>query len=264
MSKLASGHEDDELDEQAQALLDALREAEDIPAEVHERVWARVDGTLAQRRTRATGAWIAGGLAVAAALVLLWIRGQVANPEEAGARAVMEAPLQASDRDGEQQAVARPDPAASRIGPPARPADDAAPVASEADVPERVPELDDGLERAPKTAQPRSTPPARTSPRPQRDEAPAEAGDSLSDEMDLLKRAKLALSRGEAKRAASLLDEHARRFPDGVLLQERQALRVVALCDAGELARGREEAKRFLSAHPKAALAERVRAACEQ
>ena len=86
--------------------------------------------------------------------------------------------------------------------------------------------------------------------------------DPLAEEMALLKQAKLALSRGEPKRALTLLDEHADRFPRGVLLQERQALRVVALCDAGDRTRGREAADRFSREHPKAALAERVRAAC--
>jgi hypothetical protein len=97
--------------------------------------------------------------------------------------------------------------------------------------------------------------------------APAEAlspADSLAEETALLRRAQAALSSNEPRSALSILREHERRFPDGVLAEERRALKVVALCDDGQVERGRKQAKAFAAKHPGSALRERVAAACPE
>lgn len=85
---------------------------------------------------------------------------------------------------------------------------------------------------------------------------------AIERETELLREAHAASRRGDARAALALLDEHARRFPRGMLTSERSGLRVLALCDAGEVAQARTEASRFLASSPPSGLAERVRRSC--
>jgi RNA polymerase sigma-70 factor, ECF subfamily len=57
--------------------------------------------------------------------------------------------------------------------------------------------------------------------------------DVLSQELELMGRARAALREADPARALALLDEHARRFPSGTLAQERERSRLTALCEAG-------------------------------
>lgn len=86
--------------------------------------------------------------------------------------------------------------------------------------------------------------------------------DSLSAESALLAQAQRDLSAGDSTRALATLDAHAKRFPGGALSPERDAARVIALCNAGAPEKARELAAAFLAAHPSSPLAPRVRAAC--
>ena len=96
----------------------------------------------------------------------------------------------------------------------------------------------------------------------QQDEA--EAGPDLAAEMAVLRRAGAQIRTGEGRRALTTLEEHARRFPQGQLVEDREALRVQALCAAGDDAGARAAARAFESAHPRSPHLERVRslAAC--
>jgi hypothetical protein len=255
---------DTELDAEALALLEALRAEEDIPPDVHDRVWARLDADVARGPARSIGGWAVAGLAIAAALALVWVGGKTLAREAPGTSS-MQAPFEAIDATGEQPTVNRP-----RLSPrdeladvelptpdPASSIDDAAETTTPRD------DAEDGESVASKTPSVR-VPRARKAPAATTDASEDTETDPLSEEMALLKQAKLALSRGQARQALHFLDEHANRFARGMLVQERQALRVVALCDAGELDRGREAAAVFLREHPRAALGERVRAACPE
>jgi hypothetical protein len=91
---------------------------------------------------------------------------------------------------------------------------------------------------------------------------PAPSADALAEETRLLREADAATRAGEPSRALTLLEEHARRFPRGVLGEERDAERVLALCAAGRTADARAAGQRFLAARPGSALAGRVRASC--
>lgn len=255
----ASFDEDMELDAEARALIEALRAEEELPADVHTRVWARIDEEIVERRGRSSGLWMVGGLAVAAALALVWIGGRTLRPDVRPA-SNMQAPFEAAAGTTEHaEGIDR------RASAPA---------------PRPPEEQVHSSEHGPRAALPELSPPpsvaADSDPRPsgspgtrsrqasrvKTDDEVERPDDPLSEEMTLLKQAKLALSRGDATRSLTLLDQHAERFPRGALRQERDALRVVALCEEGELARGREAASRFLQEHAGAALAERVRAAC--
>lgn len=86
--------------------------------------------------------------------------------------------------------------------------------------------------------------------------------DSLSDELELLRRAERTLRSGNSQVALGLLDELDARFPKGQLLEERTAARVMARCqlDTEEGARARGNA--YLLAHSQSVYADRVRTLC--
>jgi hypothetical protein len=85
---------------------------------------------------------------------------------------------------------------------------------------------------------------------PTRATAPAPSGSSLSAERAILDGARSALSAGEAARALSLLDEHARRFPKPQLGEEREALAIQTLIAAARYDEARARAARFRAATP--------------
>ncbi len=85
---------------------------------------------------------------------------------------------------------------------------------------------------------------------------------SLVEELSLLRAAQGSLRSGGADRALDLLSQHASRFPDGALREERLALRVVALCDSGRRSEARAAAEQFVRGAPNSVLVERVRASC--
>jgi hypothetical protein len=101
-----------------------------------------------------------------------------------------------------------------------------------------------------------------TSERP-KPRAPRDAA-QLAEEARLLREAETARRAGELERASQKLDEHRRRFPRGVLATERDAARVLLLCDAGRIAEAKKLAGSFLRRHPRSPLADRVRSACER
>jgi len=91
---------------------------------------------------------------------------------------------------------------------------------------------------------------------------PAQGAPSIGAETALLLAAQSALHAGDSTKALSLLDEHAKRFPSGALVEERQASRVQALCMAGRTAEARDVARAFLASHPGSPAAIQVRASC--
>lgn len=84
----------------------------------------------------------------------------------------------------------------------------------------------------------------------------------LQEETRLLLSALRASEAGEPERALAVLDEHAARFPRGVLEPERSAERVRALCRAGRIGEARAAGQRFLATERPAHLAARVRSSC--
>jgi len=85
---------------------------------------------------------------------------------------------------------------------------------------------------------------------------------SLRAEIALLRHAQRALADGDADSALEHLAAHARRFPEGVMVEERDAAHVVALGQAGQTAACRAESARFLAAHPGSPHRGRVANAC--
>lgn len=86
--------------------------------------------------------------------------------------------------------------------------------------------------------------------------------DDLAGELALLAQAQRALARGAGDEALDALDRHARRYPRGRLVEEREAARVLALCAAGRGDEARAAATRFVARHPGSPQAARVSRAC--
>jgi hypothetical protein len=91
--------------------------------------------------------------------------------------------------------------------------------------------------------------------------APSEES-TLEKELLLLRDAKSALDRGDSAKALSVLDQHEKTYPDGVLAEERGATRVLALCAAGRTQDAKLSARDFLAKYPRSPSAVRVRASC--
>jgi hypothetical protein len=85
----------------------------------------------------------------------------------------------------------------------------------------------------------------------------------LDAEIELLHSARQSLQAGQWSGALDKLNEHARRFPKGILASERQASVAIALCRSGDVSAGKTRALRYLSRNPKSPLADRVRASCK-
>jgi hypothetical protein len=93
------------------------------------------------------------------------------------------------------------------------------------------------------------------SPRPAR-AASGEA--SFGAESELLRRAHSAYAQGDFGTALKLVTEHAKKFPRGVLAEEREALRVRSLASTGQSAAASRAAAKFAEHFPRSVLLPRI------
>jgi hypothetical protein len=106
----------------------------------------------------------------------------------------------------------------------------------------------------------RSAPPSEIAPKSGSSRTPAAAQDELAREVALLSRATKELRAGQADKALRTLEAHRRRFPNGLLEQERRAAAAQALCTLGRVAEGRAEQ---LQLEPQSPAASRAKQACD-
>ncbi len=126
----------------------------------------------------------------------------------------------------------------------------AAPVArAPADSEPAAPPADSHVEKAPPNVA-----------RPSAALAPVVSAETLSEETRLLRDADRALRAGNAASALALLNEHASRFPRGVLAPERAAESLIARCQLGQA--NAKAAHAYLAGHAGSAFAARIRDAC--
>lgn len=88
--------------------------------------------------------------------------------------------------------------------------------------------------------------------------APMRRQDGLAREVALLSRAMSALNAGRAGDALRALDAHQRRFPSGLLTEERRAAKAQALCLLGRVSEGRSELHHLAPESPAKARATQV------
>ena len=91
---------------------------------------------------------------------------------------------------------------------------------------------------------------------------PTSQEDQLNAEVAVLKRAREELRLGRPTQALEALLEYDRRFGQGALGEERQAIAAIAACQAHPGPSARAQAQTFMRSSPKSPLLERVRAAC--
>jgi len=84
------------------------------------------------------------------------------------------------------------------------------------------------------------------------------APDGADEELRLIG-AEQKLLPGDPIRALALVREHERRYPDGLLVQEREVVAVAALAAIGQQDEARRRAERFNEQHPRSTYAVRMR-----
>ena len=212
-------------------------------------------GTLAGTTAAATGMSLAMKV-TAVAVVVAAIGGtalvatqpdEVAPPAE---RVVGAAPF------------AEPEPIRPRVAPPRVTSDAPAPPDVAPATTRDEPPMEEAAEDGSPAAEPTSTPRARRVATTRREIAVADS--TLTEEIVMIRRAQRALQAGDAEAALRYLDDHASRFSGGVLAEEREAARVLALCRAGQPERSRALAQRFLRDRPASPLRARVLGACPE
>lgn len=118
-----------------------------------------------------------------------------------------------------------------------------------------------GAPRPDDSAAPYTTPPPADAPTRPRPPAPAAAPD-LAAELAHLQRARAALDNHDPDAALARLGEHAHEFPAGQMAQDRELLRVEALCLRGDAAAARADAAQFLRRYPGSPHAARIQSFC--
>jgi len=86
------------------------------------------------------------------------------------------------------------------------------------------------------------------------------AGSSLSEQVQSLDRARVALASGDARAALVEIVHYRRAWPDGVFLTEASVLEIEALAKRGERTLAAIRAQAFVNAHPDSPQAQRLRA----
>jgi len=89
---------------------------------------------------------------------------------------------------------------------------------------------------------------------------PAERQASYDAELTLMRGAHTAYAAHAFSNALVLVSEHARRFPGGLLAEEREALRVRCLLGSGRTAEAERAAAAFSTRFPRSVLLPRIRA----
>jgi hypothetical protein len=126
--------------------------------------------------------------------------------------------------------------------PPAPPISRPAAPVQVAVAPPPAPAIDDASEQAPAEA---PSAPVR---------APLSKADAARAELRLLRQARAAVARGDYAAALTPISEHAHRFKDGRLAEEREALRVKSLASLGRTDEARRAAKAFRARFPRSVL----------
>lgn len=121
-----------------------------------------------------------------------------------------------------------------------------------------VPEATPAPVAAPTFTEPAIATPTATAPRSTHGMHPSSALDSYVAELDLLHRAQSAYAGHDFAGALALVAEHNRRFPNGRLAEEREALRVRSLSGAGRTAESRRAAAAFAERFPRSVLVPRL------
>ena len=248
---------DGEFDEGPDALLDALvrgeRAAMKPPEGAQGQTWERVAATVAiGGPPPLEPASITGAGSAAAAPWTKIVLGLLLGVAVVGGYRLATTPDDPEPRVGMQTRAADDTPEPSLV-PAAQPRAEPPPSAP-AFEPEPEPEADTETEPEPvrrEVAKAKASPSVR--------EAPTS---DLAEETRLLARARRRLGAASPRDALAPLREHARRFPNGQLTEDRMVLQAQALCESGQADAGRKQAAALRKAFPSSSHLPRVDRAC--
>jgi hypothetical protein len=105
--------------------------------------------------------------------------------------------------------------------------------------------------------------PASEQPAPPRTRRAGTKQEAYDAELELMRSAHTAYAAHDFGNALVLVGEHARRFPGGLLAEEREALRVRCLVGSGRASEARRAAAAFATRFPRSVLLPRVQAAAK-
>ncbi|AKV00187.1 hypothetical protein AKJ09_06850 [Labilithrix luteola] len=247
------------LSPEAAAILAAARKDLDASAEVVARVRsavaARVEAEPPASAVRSRTIWsnvARPGPIVALALLGAVLATKVVASSSKTTPKAIEAP---SDMLAEN---ARPSDPPSDDHPPSEPADPI-PTFAVTSLPDRPLPTP---ERRGRPSEPHIAPPAATAPEIDKAKAPATTTDDLLEESRLLRSAQVDLQAHRAGAALHSLEEHAARFPGGVLREERLTLRVLVLCESGDVDAARRARRELDRSFPATSHASRLANSC--
>lgn len=257
-----------ELSPIAKNALAALRTRDALDPVVKARLRARIDASIAGEGhappTRAAidakgiAIRIALPVAIAAAVLLALWSVSPSDPHDAT--------RQTSARSDQAAYGAAPEPAATAVPglddrtatDRAEPADEAAPSHD----PQHALPQPPGVDAPVPGPAPREPAPRRKDAGERSDPPPASADTTLAQELRVLARARAALREGDPTRALAALKSHAEAFTEGQLGEDREALRVEALCAAGRVDDARAAARAFAQGWPRSPHVARVQKIC--
>jgi hypothetical protein len=107
-------------------------------------------------------------------------------------------------------------------------------------------------------ASPTTAPQVSSAAKPQGFRRPAFAQESYAAELELLSRAQVAYAGRDFSDVLALVAEHRRRFPNGRLAEEREALRVRALAGSGRTDEARRAVGAFADRFPRSVFLPRL------
>lgn len=218
------------------ALLEAYRAVSDVDDDPGDALLERIEASLETpaEPPRRAAAWIVASVAVASTVTaaVAWPRLEFATLQ--GSAPVTEAVESARDATPKARVVRPP------VAPQPMP---------ETELPAQTPE--------PSSAA--SKPSVSTSGTASPDAVPADA--ELVAELAILRKARVAMKRGDLAAARKALNEHGRAYPSGQLSEDRDALWVVLRCRNGAPNDGRAA---FEATHPSSHHLVAIRAACDE
>lgn len=256
------------LSPQAQALLDAGRDALSPTAATKAGVLRSLDASLATSSAVAGGSAFAAGklwlaLTLAAGLGGGWFLAHKmapsAQPNTAEQAVQVAAAVQVPEEVQAPEEVQVPEEVVTETPTPTVAIDPIAPIA--------VQDTNAvGQERDSKAKNAQARDAEHPSTGEAKHEAPQEPKAQPNDllaERKLIASAQRAIRSKNYSEAKNLLQEHEQSFPKGILGPERQAARAIVNCLEPSGTNGKAIARRFLEAHANSPLAARVRSICE-
>jgi hypothetical protein len=253
-----------ELDREALAVLDAERNRGDVAPELADAIYRRVVVPLPPTGGTRAPAPVAGGKplalpvwAVPAAFVVGGALGgalhaALAPPQVVYVDRVVEMAPPAST------VAAQPSPATGGPAVVAATGSARAPADTAPAVPSSPAPSTSAAISTTTTAAARPPPTTASGSAPAASASGAGRTDSLARERALLEVARTAFGRSDAQATLEALDRHRAEFPDGKLAEEREALAIEALVEAGRIPEARARGAQFRARYPKSILMQAV------